>query len=72
MSERAYRKYTKAVDKGIRYAIAALENDSMHELFDPVKGGPLEGTTRSEDLQAAAAWLRYQRDKHAQETDSGS
>lgn len=56
----AYRRYTESVDKGILHAIAALEIDGKFDLINPDVGGPLS-SVRSEDLLAAAEYLRYLR-----------
>lgn len=55
----AYLKFTPAVEKGVRYAIAMLDVDSTFQLIDTEHGGPLAGTTSPDDLAAARDWLRY-------------
>lgn len=53
-----FLKFTPAVQRGARYAIAALDFDSRHELRAP-DGSPIALHVTNEDLRAAAAWLRY-------------
>lgn len=62
----AFRKFTPAVERGITYAIAALEFDSAHGPALNSDAGA-EATAigvSKDDLQAAAEWLRHQRSKH--------
>lgn len=63
----AYLKFTPAVEKGVRYAIAMLDVDSTFQLIDTEKGGPLAGTTSPDDLAAARDWLRYTLNKKLSE-----
>ena len=69
MNEPAFRKWTPAVERGIRYAVASLEFDAEHEP-DPIvlnfrtgETRPAETAVDNADLKAAAVWLRAQIEK---------
>lgn len=54
----AFLKFTPSVERGTRYAIAALDFDARHELRAP-DGTPIALHVTNDDLRNAAAWLRY-------------
>lgn len=59
----AFRKWTPAVERGIRYAIASLDFDAKYRLnaiADDVDGKPIPGLIVPDDIKAAAEWLRAQ------------
>lgn len=62
----AFRKFTPAVERGITYAIAALEFDAKHgpALNSDAKTEATPIGVSKDDLAAAADWLRHQRSKH--------
>lgn len=59
----AFRKWTPAVERGIKYAIASLDYDAKYRLNvieDDPNGQPIAGLIVPDDMQAAATWLRAQ------------
>lgn len=60
----AFRKWTPAVERGIKYAIASLDFDAQFRLDVTKDAGndlePIPGLTVPDDMQAAATWLRAQ------------
>ena len=58
----AFRKWTPAVERGIRYALAALDFDAAHRLDALAADGAtsIPGLVVPDDMRAAAQWLRAQ------------
>jgi hypothetical protein len=56
---------TPSVQRGLKYAIAALETDAARGQVTLEDGTPITIGTSDDDLRAAAAWLRYETGKRA-------
>jgi len=59
----AFRKWTPAVERGIRYALAQLMFDAQHTPLD-ADGKPITCGISNDDLFAAHDWLRHQFESH--------
>lgn len=58
-AEPAYRKWTPAVERGVKYLLAVAEFDAKNGPITLSDGTPADPAIKNEDIAAAGDWLRH-------------